>query len=332
MVTDRLWVTWEDHRRSRVLAEQFECKYKPFTLDASRLIRYPALAVLTLALLVRERPKYLFCQNPSVVLAGLCVALKPLLRYRLIVDRHSNFKFETAGSKSWKWKIFHGLSNFSLRHAELNIVTNQALSDVVERAGGNAAVLPDKIPSLEVTKSAPDFFLQGTAPRVVCITMFDDDEPIEELIEAGVELGDKATLYMTGNYRKMYNETEQEALKEKGVVFCGFVDEDTYVSALVNADAIVVLTKKDLILNCGAYEALSLAKPLILSDTPTLRGYFGESAVYADPFTPASIRDSVLIALNCASDMSLKAQKSVCVLSREWNIQFSRVCKSAGFM
>ncbi|WP_143512732.1 glycosyltransferase [Vreelandella utahensis] len=325
-------MTWEDHRRSRVLAEQFKCKYKPLTLEASRYIRYPALAALTLALLVRERPKYLFCQNPSVVLAALCVLLKPLFRYRLIVDRHSNFKFETADSKALKARIFHAVSNFSIRNADLNIITNHVLADIVEQTGGRAVVLPDKIPQLDSSKPAPNFFSLSDTAKVVCITMFDDDEPIQELVQAGVGLGDRATLFMTGNYRKTYSEAEKEALEEKGVHFCGFVDEETYASALANADAVVVLTKKDLILNCGAYEALSLAKPLVLSDTPTLQQYFGGCAVYADPRNPRSIIDSIIKALNCRDQLSYKAKTSVEILDREWNIQFSRVCESAGII
>lgn len=328
----KLWLSWEDHRRSRVLAEQFKCKYKPLTLHASRYIRYPALAVLTLALLVRERPKYLFCQNPSVVLAALCVILKPLFQYRLIVDRHSNFKFETADSTSLKWRLFHVISDFSIRNADLNIITNHALAEIVERAGGKAVVLPDKIPQLDASKPAPDFFSRNSGAAVVCITMFDDDEPIHELVQAGVDLGDIATLYLTGNYRKMYSDTEKEALEEKGLYFCGFVDEDTYVRALANADAVVVLTKKDLILNCGAYEALSLTKPLVLSDTPTLREYFGDCAVYADPVDPRSIIDSISRALECRDQLSVKASISVRVLDQEWNSQFSQICKSLGII
>jgi hypothetical protein len=43
---------------------------------------------------------------------------------------------------------------------------------------------------------------------------------------------------------------------------------------------ILILTTREMTLLSGGYEALSLEKPIVLSDTETLRNYFGNTAIY----------------------------------------------------
>lgn len=327
----RIWISWEDHRRSRVLSKEFECKYLPLVSSSnSRVIRYPVLAIRTIGVLFKKRPAYVFCQNPSIILAALCTLLKPLFKYTLVVDRHSNFKFDTLTKRSVKWKLFHAISDFSLKKSDLTLVTNRHLKEHVEKKGGKALVLQDKIPELEVGINAPRFMLDSNKYRIVCVTAFDEDEPIAELIEAGKALSGYYKLYMTGNYLKVVTEKEKEECSAQGIYFCGFLDEESYVDALAHCDAIVVLTKKEYILNCGAYEAFSVNKPVILADTATLKEYFGEGPVYANPNDSKSIKSAIITAVENRELIEDVIQERRLELIGAWKMTFDMIRDQLG--
>ena len=317
----KIWISWEDHRRSRVLAEQFSCDYFPLLSSTNRLIRYPVLTVRTVVLLMRLRPDSVFCQNPSVVLAAICSLLKGILRYSLIIDRHSNFKLDTLSDSSFKWRLFHVFSDYSIRKAELTIVTNAYLQEIVSEKGGNACILQDKIPSLKPDSIAPEVF-RNSRYHIMCVTMFDSDEPIDELVQAGKQLSNDFSLYLTGNYTKRFTESEKQKLSAYNILLCGFLDEKTYVDALAHCDAIVVLTKQEYILNCGAYEALAVNNSLVLSDTVTLKEYFGEGPIYTNPTDCNAIVESITSAVENRDSLRSLLLKRREELNDEWQEQF----------
>jgi hypothetical protein len=53
-----------------------------------------------------------------------------------------------------------------------------------------------------------------------------------------------------------------------------------YIGLLRTVDAILVLTTRDHTLQLGGCEAVSVGKPLIVSDWPYLRQFFSKGAVY----------------------------------------------------
>lgn len=278
------WVTWEDHRRSRELADALGAEYVLLQFKGPRWLRYLILGVRTTVFVARRRDHVLFCQNPSIVLATLLCVLRKPLRFRLVVDRHSNFKFHLKNNNHPKWRIFQALSRWTIRKADLTIVTNNRLAGVVQEWGGEPAILQDKLPALYPSTPAkpPDFMRCEQKYSVMCVTSYGDDEPIEELVNAIASLPD-VTAYMTGNYGGTRWGRMKAALENDGVVLTGFVSEQDYVDLMASVDAVVVLTIRDDILTCGAYEAVSLRKPLVLSDTEILRSYFGNQPAYAKP-------------------------------------------------
>ncbi len=61
----------------------------------------------------------------------------------------------------------------------------------------------------------------------------------------------------------------------------GFVSEPDYVELLSSARVIVDLTTREDCLVCGAYEALALGRPLVVSDSRALRELLRDGAVFA---------------------------------------------------
>lgn len=294
----KVWLSWEDHRRSKELARSFNAELVTFTSESPRWRRYPSLSLKTTLFLLKDRPALVFCQNPSIVLTALVLVIRSILKYKVVVDRHSNFKFEYQNSRSLKWKVFHWVSQQTLRKANLTIVTNSAIKEFCEEIGSNTVILPDKLPVFDLTMEDSVYRASEKHQKkiIMVITMFDADEPIPEVIEAGRKLGDDCLMYMTGNFKKMYSDSDKEVLLSEGVVFTGFIPESDYLRLMHSADVVVVLTKKDLILNCGAYEGLAMGKPLVLSSTKTIKDYFCFGSVYVEP-TSEDIFRGILFAI-----------------------------------
>lgn len=322
-----LWITWEDHRRSRELAKEFKAFYVPLIFDSNRYLRYPILALRTAAVIFSKRPKVVFCQNPSIILAGILVFLKSLFGYYLVVDRHSNFKLEFVESNSIKWRMFHSLSRFTVRHADLTVVTNQKLKKLCDRIGGQSMVLQDKIPLLrgEEPRQRPSLMKHLHKYQVVAVTTFDSDEPIEEIVAASA-LSSDFVIYLTGNYRKRYSEEKAKALAEQNVILTGFIPDGDYLALMENSDLVVVLTEKDCILNCGAYEAISFGKPLILSDTPTLKEYFKGAAIYTLN-DKENIYNKIEESLRKRQSRAQATTLAKSDLTHDWERRFQSVCE-----
>jgi len=278
-----IWITWERQRRSIELAKAFGAKYFELLKASDDIpsvpIRYLLLSVKTILIVVRERPRIIFAQNPSIVLASVLCAFKKIGKYKLVVDRHSNFKLESISDRNIKWRIFHCLSKYSVRIADLTIVTNEFLCRLVNLWSGNGYILQDRLPELrneETTKLIGE-------KNIVFISTFSPDEPIDEVIAAARRLNNKWVIYITGNYKKYRKYGIADNVPEN-VVLTGYLPEKEYQKLLLSADLVAVLTMQEHTLNCGAYEGIAIGKPLVLSDTQAIRDYFRKGVVYSSPF------------------------------------------------
>jgi|SRR5690554_34180 len=318
MTSKNIWITWEDHRRSRELAKALEANYVAFHQRGSRYIRYPMLGLKTIFFLLYTRPDTVYCQNPSIILTTIVCFLKRVLGYKVIVDRHSNFKFQLIRSKKWKWKIFHLLSRYTIRKADLTIVTNDYLKDYVDSQNGHGFVLPDKLPTLSSANIKP---LKGEF-NFVFISTFSDDEPIEAVITAMIGMDQSCHLYVTGRYSSYPDIDKLLSNLPTNVTLTGFLSEFDYQSLIASADTLIIITDQEYTLTCGAYEAVALEKPMVLGDTETLRNYFSLGAVYTGTDT-VSIMDSLKLAKEIYKEngVSVKALKKILILN--WNTQFS---------
>ncbi len=319
MFTDEnkaIWITWEDHRRTQVLAKQFGINLVVFKYSGLLLIRYLVLSLRTTIKIVKYRPKLLIVQNPSIILSLIVSIIKPLMRYRLIVDRHSNFKFSTQLSSSPKWKLFHWISHFTIKAADLTIVTNSFLKEYVNNKGGRGFVLQDKIPNFPVTLASKD---SNTA---VFISTFSGDEPFQAFIEAASFFKDKFIFFITGNYNKALKKgliTLSEL--PQNIKLTGFLPEKDYIDLLNSSDFNIVITLNDYTLNCGAYESVALQKPMILGNTSTIKEYFSKGAVYTNS-TVESFCDSINTITSNINQYRHEVGLLKTELENDWNKRF----------
>ncbi len=270
MTSNKIWITWETQRRSITLARQFGCKL--FIFDFEGFFRYPLCLIKTFLTLIIHQPRLLFVQNPSIVLAAFSCIYSSITGTKLVIDRHSNFRLNKPQSGSFPIWLFMRFHYYSLKHADLTIVTNDYLADLVRRAGGKAAILPDKLP--ELSTPSTDYHKENT--RLLLISSFGSDEPIREVIEAFSMLDRKnCELFVTGNFKKRISEIPSHLPPRLHLT--GFIPDSQYIKLLTSSDIILVLTKADYCMLCGCYEAVAVEKPLITSDKLVLREYFSQA-------------------------------------------------------
>jgi glycosyltransferase involved in cell wall biosynthesis len=280
-----LFVSWERHRRSRELAAAFHADLVEIIITGHPLIRYARLIGRTTWTIATRRPGVLFVQCPSIVLGVWCVLLKPFLRYRFVADLHN----EAIEPFNYSFGAYRLLLRIIRRGADLSLVTNEALAAIVNRTGGRAFVLPDKVPD---RAAAPAAVPRPGSGRAVFICTFAPDEPVHELVEAARLLGPAVTMHITG--RPVTGVTPLDLPAH--VYLTGFLDDAAYAALLADADVLVDLTRMDNCLVCGAYEAVALQKPLVTSDTRALRGYFSKGTVFTR-HDPPSLADAIARAI-----------------------------------
>ncbi len=322
---DCIWITWERQRRTETLSGDLGVRLYRLTPPDNYLWKVLVLSLRTIGILLRVRPRCLIVQNPSMALAGLVALLRPLFGYRLVVDRHSNFKFPTMDDPSPKYRAFHALSRLTISKADLTIVTNDHLAGVVRDWGGRPFVLQDRLPDMDLARETE---LEGER-NVVMVSSFSADEPIDAVLAAAEHLPEGWRLHMTGNWRRRGADLESRV--PSSVRLTGFLDEPDFQSLLLSADAVVALTTQDHTLLCSAYEAVVLGRPLVLSDTSALRAYFREGVVFtghgADDLAAAMIR-----AVEERDERAAAIRGLRDVLAEEWKPRFrDLVARIEGF-
>lgn len=276
-----IWITWEKQRRNEGLSIGVGAKLYELISDKNRFFRYLDLAKLTFKIICETRPNTVVAQNPSMVLSLLIVMNKRIFKYKAIIDAHNSgiFPYESRS------KILNVLAKFIQRKACLTVVTNKNLCLNVESNGGRGFILPDRIP---IPPNPKQILLEGDM-KIVFICTYSSDEPYMEVIKAAKYLGDEYKIYVTGNSK---GKVDLETLPGN-VILLGYLSEEAYWDTLNSVDAIMDLTTRDDCLVCGAYEGVSLKKPLILSNTSINRDFFDIGCVYVDS-NYQSIRDGIL--------------------------------------
>lgn len=275
-----VWIAWQSHRRTTSICDALDFSLIELISHRKGIIRYLSLSCRTFWALLKLRPNVLIVQNPSIILCVFAALLRFIFRYKLIVDAH-NEGVEPFINDS---KLFIRLTKWLHRKAEATIVTNPMLSKVVAENGGESIVLPDCLPTierveLEENTRETDAFQNKESLRYTLIATFAEDEPIEEIFEAFKQFSHGAVLDVTGNYNKLDPNIRNSL--PSNIVLRGFLSEEDYILLLQSSDVIIDLSKMPHCLVCGAYEALSLEVPMILTDDPAGRNLFELGVVFS---------------------------------------------------
>lgn len=269
------WISWEVQTRNRSMASALGVPLVELLSSRPRLLRYAILMWKTTCLLWRYRGHWVFVQNPSIVLATWTLCLKPVLGLKVVVDFHNSGLFPLEG----KSRLLLMISRLTCRWADLSVVTNSSLAEVVENRKGRACIVTDPLNEEEFFPiEAPQ---TDRAPYLLFVCSWSEDEPWEQVLEAVKHTVEPFTLNVTGNYKKRLSSLAAEALPGN-VKLLGFVEREEYIRCLQGASLMLDLTNRDHCLVCGAYEAVAAEVPMLLSDTKVNREVFPKGAVYTE--------------------------------------------------
>jgi glycosyltransferase involved in cell wall biosynthesis len=238
-------------------------------------LSYPGKMLANAWIAISRRPTTIIVSNTQWVITLTNLILSRILKARLLLDSHSSAFDHTF----IKYPRF--LSMYFARKAALSFVTNETHAGMLAAYGARALVVTD-IPFEDQMQRPADYPVEkGFTVCFICT--FTYDEPIAAVMGAA-ELLPEVRFYVTGNSRKM----PSDVVVPPNVTLTGFLTREDYLRLLNSVGAIMTLTTRQDTMQRGGSEAISVAKPLITSNTPMLRNYFRKGAVFVDP-NPSSI-------------------------------------------
>lgn len=266
------WITWETQVRNRSMAALLNIPLHEIIVNRHRVIRYPILIFKTLHIIYKNDIRVLFVQNPSIVLSMLAVLLASIRNMKVIVDAHNSGVYPLEGRS----KVLAKIAKYIACKADAIIVSNSYLAAAVKLWDATPIVMPDPVPVLHSAKK-----INSERPYFFFICTWAADEPYLEIIEAAKLIPKDIDIYITGKYRNKLSQPQLNMLPPN-IKLLGFVPEDDYVAYFSACLMAIDLTTRDNCLVCGAYEALSLEKPCIVSNSKINREIFSAGFIYTD--------------------------------------------------
>jgi len=310
-----VWITWEIQRRNKGISSALGWDLYEIAYDNPRIIRYLKSLYKTLRILIKEKPNFVAAQNPSLLLALTVIFLKYIFGYKTVIDAHNAGLFPLENRS----RFLNIVSRITQSLSDWTIVTNDALAKVVFNNNGRAIVLPDKLPVPPNERVERE--LNGET-KLAFICSFSEDEPYHEVIEAAKLLPENIHIYITGKFNGKVNENQLPS----NVKLLGFIPDKAYWSLISSVDGIIVLTTREDCLVCGAYEAVALKRPMILSKTRVIMNYFSTGCLYAEP-SVIDIQRAILEFVENKEKLSTEVIDLEEKLKKEWEDDFAKLLK-----
>jgi glycosyltransferase involved in cell wall biosynthesis len=157
------------------------------------------------------------------------------------------------------------------------IVTNRPLVELVRSKGGNPFVLNMVAKEQHQPKS-------GSRQTILAPFSYAFDEPVQELLEAAA-LAPEVHVTLTGRAPDWVVRAAPQ-----NCTITGWLSRPEYESLLRGASGVVCLTRRELTMQMGAFEALEHGIPILASGTAVLRDYLDQGGVvFAEDHTPAEL-------------------------------------------
>lgn len=268
-MTNRIvFIAWQLTTRTRTLAQHLSADIisfeKHFANPIFRMFHYLLLALITLHKLFSNKYQIIFVQIPPIQSAVVALFYMQLTKAKIIFDTHSIIFFP----QRFHQKLYLQLYRYLIKYPTLNIVHNQKILNYHYLKKSKTVMLEDKLPFNLCPKSAINH-----KKKIGIICSYHQDEPINEIFKAAESLPEY-NFYFTGKSEKIPKPIAAN------INFTGYLSDDDYEKFLAGVDLIIVLTKRPDTVLCGAYEAVSIGRPLITSNTDALRLHFYKGTIH----------------------------------------------------
>ncbi len=305
---------WRAGRRTRGLAEVLGLEVVEFRDRPPYLRAFRG----TSAYLRRVRPSVVFLQLPQGPLLWCVSRLRRSLGFRLVADVHTAFLVYD----SWRGWLLNAPFRGMLRGADLILIHNEVIAELLDPSlRGRALVIYDPLPKLRAGGGVPEAL--GGSPYVAMPCSWHGDEPVEYVVREFLRAGPGLKLALTGEPRGRLPRAVDEGVREGRVVLTGYLSDEGYAALLKNALAVIAATTREYTMLSAAWEAVSLGKPLIVSETRTIRAVLGDAPAYFKPGVEGSL-SRVLRALSSDGGLVKELAARAARLRDEVRVKVSR--------
>lgn len=305
-----IWLTWHYAARSRNMSKVLDIPILEYFNNKNALVRHSFSTIWTIYTLLKERPKVVFIQLSFMLLN--IVALYKICTFGqtvIIADCHTKaLRRKAKGPLSY---IFWTIKKATFRLVDVSIVSNVGMEKDIKELHDNYFMIPDKIPEIKLEKNT------NNEKYFVYISSFAIDELFDEIFEVAKQLPNDIKLYWTGKIPQNISIPKD---KPSNLIFTDYISFDEYYKLIANASSILALTTEEDCLQSGAYEALAVETPMVITDSIALKAYFQNSAIYTG-HTPEEIKEKLLSVLDSYDEL-LKNSK---LLKNKRNKEYSDI-------
>jgi hypothetical protein len=315
-----LYFAWTGFQRRQVSMAPhcgLEVVFIPITRKTSILSRaaaYIANGWMTFKQLRKDCVDVVWIQLPQVPLMWVALIYRALFNRSAIViaDCH-NAMFRPPWSR-----VPFGISLLS--KCDLVLVHNDEILITATKLG----VSPNKMAVMEDPPAtiAPTTIVsaeEASPPTFLVPASFSPDEPIQELVAAASGCPN-ASFLITGHLHRL-NDSSLVASAPPNVRFVGFLPLGEFDSLLAGCDAVVAFTRNEDVQLSACGEAVGAGKPMLISDTHTLRSLFPLGSVFVDSSDPDSIRAGIHRMVENLPEHTLVARNRGSAFLERWKEQ-----------
>lgn len=286
-------------------------------------IKHPLLFLRTLQVLRKEKPKIIICQSPPITCPFMAMMYKLLFarksKPKILIDAHTG-AVSRPGSKS--------VTKLVMKKASSIIVINKEQQDYLSQYYKiSAVVLEDPIPDFsnelkfDSSKREDCPMVQKSTFNIAVISSFASDEPLKEVFDVASELPDMH-FYITGDGK--YADKDLLDQKSDNITITGFLEYGAYVRLLRDVDVIMDLTTDNTSVVAGAFEAVALEQPLIISDWIPLRRCFNRGTIYTNNSTN-DIKEAIMKSVTKKKELSKEMHDLKIEKTKEWSEKISKL-------
>lgn len=286
---DSVYIAWARFQRRQISMAGL-CGFEPVFLPVQRPVSrvrkgfvYLRNAWLTWSLLRQRRPDVIWMQLPQVPLMWVALFYRFFARAKpvLVADCH-NAMFRAPWSEVPMGVRLLSKCDIVIAHTDEMMKTANSLG-----VPSNRLIVIGDPPADIVGASTTMPALAIKRPWVVFPASFSDDEPIEEVIEAA-RLTPDVSVLITGDYVNL-DKLQLHAKAPANARFLGFLSREDFDNLIVHCDAVIAFTRLEGLQMSVCGEAVGCQKPMLISNTRTLRRMFPVGGVFVDSANPDAI-------------------------------------------
>jgi len=319
----QIFVAWISFQR-RIVSMEAYFGYEPICIPVLfkqwflKPLDYFLKTAQTLTVFLKQKPQVIWIQQPPSPLLYLAHFYKACLdrQVKIVADCHN-----ASLRKPWNSSPF--LIPL-LNRCDVVLVHNKSVLEQALDLGilsERLVVLRDRTSTIECSNLHLPYTM--SRPWILAPCSFSSDEPIEQIFIAARQ-APELTFIITGNQARAAGRHNLTNIPSN-LKLMGFLPRAEFDALLCQADIVLGLTKLEGIQLSVAGEAVSVGKPMVLSDTATSRQLFYKGAIYVDPLNPESIaqgcRDALLHQSQFKHDICELREES----DRQWLEQADQV-------